>query len=114
MSLDRRKPLDHDFLESIRDRIEVVKVIDKLQGHIEDPAKHPMLSSQIKAADILLKKCIPDLKAIEHTGDLGKRELTREELIERLTNLHAGTARPNERSGVGGTGAADGAPEVQH
>ena len=68
---ERRKPLlDSDFLEAIRERIEVVKVIDKLQGHIDDPQKHPMLATQIKAADILLKKRIPDLKAIEHSGTI--------------------------------------------
>lgn len=85
------KPLDHDFLEGMRQRIDVAKTIDKLQAHIEDPKESPLSGTQLKAAEILLRKVIPDLKSIEHSGEV-KRPESRDALIERLTAIHAGTA----------------------
>lgn len=111
MSLDRRKPLDHAFLEGMRDRIEVAAIIDKLQDFVRGDVR--MRPEQVKAAEILLRKCIPDLKSVEHT-DGPKRDLTREQLIERLTQLHSGAIVPVERPAVGGAGAVDGATEIQH
>lgn len=111
MSLDRRKPLDHAFLEGMRDRIEVAKIIDELQAVVR--GEKSMRPEQVKAADILLRKCMPDLKAVEHT-DRTPRDLTREQLIERLSQLHAGSTRQPERPAVAGVGDVDGATEVQH
>lgn len=51
-----------------RDRIKVSMIINRLHDHIED--KCEMSSTQIKAADILLKKRLPDLKMTEVTGEL--------------------------------------------
>lgn len=113
MSLDRRKPLDHAFLEGMRDRVDVATLIDKLQAHVVNPLEQPLSPTQLKAAEVLLRKCIPDLKAVEHT-DRPPRDLTREQLIERLAQLHAGSTRQPERPGVGGVGPVDGATEVQH
>lgn len=101
MTLDRRKPIDHAFIEGMRDRIEVANIIDKFQHHVDDPLKHPMTMSQLKAGEILLRKCMPDLKGVEHSGS-ARRELTREELIERLTALHARAATAPVNGGAGG------------
>lgn len=51
-----------------RDRIQVAMIINRLQDHIEE--KCEMTSTQIKAADILLKKRLPDMKAVEHSGEM--------------------------------------------
>lgn len=101
MTLDRRKPIDHAFIEGMRDRIEVANIIDKFQHHVDDPLKHPMTMSQLKAGEILLRKCMPDLKAIEH-ADKPSRPATREELIEQLAALHAAATRHT----VAGTASA--------
>jgi len=111
MSLDRRKPLDHAFLESMRDRIEVANIVDKLQACVK--GEHAMGKERIAAARILLAKVMPDLKAVEHTDDR-KRELTREELIERLTALHARPAANFERQPAQGDAAAVNGAKVSH
>lgn len=113
MSLDRRKPLDHAFLESMRERIEVSHIVDKLQGHVKDPEHTPLLNTQLKAAEILLRKVMPDQKAVEHT-DERKRDLTREELIERLTALHARPAANFERQPAQGDAAVVDGNKVSH
>jgi hypothetical protein len=113
MTLDRRKPIDHAFIEGMRDRIEVANVIDKLQNHVRDEEKHPLSMTQLKAADILLRKCMPDLKAIEHT-DKPSRPATREELLEQLAALHAAaTAKSNAGTTAPGF-AADSTTPVSH
>lgn len=111
--LDRRKPLDHAFLESMRDRIEVARIIDKLQDHVKDPDTYPMSGTQLKASQLLLAKCMPDLKAVEHT-DAPARELTREELIERLTQLHGGSTAAHDSAAAQGNGAVDRATPLPH
>lgn len=67
------KPLDHSFISAMRERIETATLVDKLQAHVKDPGKAPLSMTQLKAADILLRKSIPDLKAIEHSGEINKR-----------------------------------------
>jgi hypothetical protein len=54
-----------------RDRIRPKLIIAKLMAHLEAPAGEEVLSpTQIKAAEILLRKVLPDLKAIEHSGEV--------------------------------------------
>jgi len=106
------KPLDHDFLEGMRQRIDVGRTIDKLQAHVEDKDANPLTQTQLKAAEILLRKVIPDLKAVEHSGEI-KRPESREALIERLTAIHAGTApkpAPGTAAGNSGTDSANTLP----
>ncbi len=110
--------LDPSFMAEIKDRIarvrDAIKVEDTvaaLQACVD--GTKDLSKEQIAAARILLAKVIPDLKAVEHT-DNTPRELTREQLIERLATLHAGTAQQHERSATQGTGGADGTVEVQH
>jgi hypothetical protein len=40
----------------------------QLEGHVL--GENEMTPTQIKAAEILLKKVVPDLKAVEHTGEV--------------------------------------------
>lgn len=76
MTTNRRKP----YPEVARERIEGAKLINKLADHAEGICE--MSSTQIKAAEILLRKVVPDLKAVEHSGTLTTKyeALTDEEL----------------------------------
>ena len=107
------RPLDHTFISAMRERIEVATLVDKLQAHIADKDATPLSMTQLKAADILLRKAIPDLKAIEHT-EAPRRDLTREELIERLTALHARPAGEFERRPAQANARTVDGTEVSH
>lgn len=59
-----------------RDRIKTSMLIDQLQMNIEGVLVHKatlepreMTAGQIKSAEILLRKTLPDLKMVEITGD---------------------------------------------
>lgn len=45
----------------VRKRIQAAKLVDRLQDHIFDRLPKPLDISQVRAIDLLLKKCIPDL-----------------------------------------------------
>lgn len=55
--------------EETRAKIDTTTIVNKLMGHVKGSNK--MESTQIRAAEILLKKTLPDLQAIEHTGEDG-------------------------------------------
>jgi hypothetical protein len=107
------KTLDHDFREGLRARIEAGTLVQKLQCFALNPVAYPMSRQQVTVALSLLEFVLPKLKAVEHT-DVPRRAETREELIERLAQLHARTTPSDERRGVAGTGAVDGAAELRH
>lgn len=44
-----------------------------------------MTSTQVKAAQILLDKCVPNLQSIAYTDEGGQESATEEELMERLS-----------------------------
>ena len=102
---------DADYIKNLRERIKVGRTLDKLQACVDGTEK--MRPEQIKAADILLKKVMPDLKAVEHTGD-ARPALTREQLIERLTKLHSRAATATDDAGATGAGNGTGADTLQH
>lgn len=53
--------------EDTRQRIQAQQLINRLTTHVM--ADEPLLdASQVNAAKALLAKCLPDLKAVEHTG----------------------------------------------
>lgn len=68
----------------------------------------------IQAARIGLAKVCPDLRAIEHSGEISAPELTRQQLIDRLAHIHARTTPRLIGPGAGGAGAADGAADKPH
>lgn len=55
-----------DTIEAIRRSIQKRNIIKRLEKHlIGDPFEHTGLSAtQLKAAEILLKKCMPDLSSV--------------------------------------------------
>jgi hypothetical protein len=53
--------------DDTRAKIKAQQLINRLQAHID--ADQPLLdSSQVNAAKALLNKVLPDLKAVEHSG----------------------------------------------
>ena len=54
--------------ETTRAKIQAQQLINRLQAHVDAP--EPLLdSSQVNAAKALLNKVLPDLKAVEVSGD---------------------------------------------
>lgn len=53
-----------------REKIQVSMLLNRLNNHIENAEKTPLIPTQLKAIEILLRKVLPDLKAVEHTGDM--------------------------------------------
>jgi len=55
--------------QDTRDKIQASSLINRLMDHIE--SEEPKLdASQVNAAKALLNKVLPDLKAVEHSGEL--------------------------------------------
>ena len=52
-----------------RDSIQTSMLIKRLHNHAVDD-KYELSPSRIKAIEILLKKTIPDLKQVEHSGEM--------------------------------------------
>lgn len=62
--------------QEVRERIQTSMLINRLQDHVLGQVE--LASSQIKAIEILLRKTLPDLQAIEHSGAIA---LTHEERL---------------------------------
>ncbi len=58
--------------QKTRDKIKASQIINRLTKHVnnEDADIEVMSASQIKAAEILLKKILPDLKQIDIDGQV--------------------------------------------
>jgi hypothetical protein len=55
-----------------REKIAASMLVNRLAEHALS-AEEVMTQSQVRAAEILLKKVAPDLKAVEHSGPDGER-----------------------------------------
>lgn len=67
--------------DQTRDSIKTSMLIKRVYGHAIGEVE--MSPTQLRAAEILLKKTLPDLQSIDHTGDVtftDARQLTRQEL----------------------------------
>jgi hypothetical protein len=74
-----------------RERIRVGMLLGRLQRHVKGDVE--MSPTQIRAAEILLKKALPDLTSIEHSGAIEHRsavELTDEQLAAIASGSSAG------------------------
>lgn len=72
--------------EIVRQRIRITKLIQALELHAL--GKIEMSATRIRAAEVVLRKALPDLTAVEHSGFI-ERPPTREEVLARLAQLHA-------------------------
>lgn len=72
--------------QATRDRIQASMIINRLEGHINGAID--LKASQVQAALGLLKKVIPDLAAVEHSGSVETKnvdELSNAELQSIIT-----------------------------
>ena len=56
--------------ESWKEKIKVSMILNRLQDHVLSDSE--MSATQIKAADILMRKVVPDLKSVELSSDPDK------------------------------------------
>jgi hypothetical protein len=86
--------------EKVRERMRTTMLVRRLTKHVL--GKVDMSATQVTAALGLLKKTLPDLNAIEHTGEIKHRDvsdqpLTAEQWEERYSGNHlAPASRPPE------------------
>jgi hypothetical protein len=81
--------------DKVRQRIQVGVLVTRLKDHALGAIE--MSATQIKAAEILLRKAVPDLKSVEHSGTITRKavsELSMQELDERIARLAAREAEP--------------------
>ena len=53
--------------DEIRNKIRASQLVNRLENHVFGEIE--MNSTQVTAALGLLKKCVPDIQAIQHSGD---------------------------------------------
>jgi hypothetical protein len=58
-------------LDEMRSRIRATLILNKLENHALGTEGAEMTSTQLKAAEVLLRKCMPDLSSMEMTGEGG-------------------------------------------
>lgn len=63
-----RSRLEHD--ELTRKKIQASQIINRLNKHVLSEDGDLMSTSQVKAAQVLLNKVIPDLKTIDMVADI--------------------------------------------
>lgn len=83
-----------------REGIPVSLILGKLVRHVK--GKDDMSVTQLRAAEILLKKAMPDLSATEDTGEMYAREardLSREELERIARTGSSGVPEPRPGNG---------------
>lgn len=56
--------------DDVREKIQASQIINRLQDHFDGAVE--LSATQMKAAEILLKKSLPDLSAVEVTGADGE------------------------------------------
>ncbi len=54
--------------QMVRDKIQATQIVNRLEGHVLGDLE--LSPTQIQAARILLDKSVPNLQAIEHTGEV--------------------------------------------
>lgn len=67
--------------DEIREKIQGSQIINRLSKHVMGEVE--MTASQVNAAKTLLGKVIPDLKAVEHSGDADNPLTHRHQVLER-------------------------------
>lgn len=63
-----RARLNPRHQDMVREKIRSSHIINRLTDHVD--GKVELSASQVTAALGLLKKCIPDLAAVDHTGEI--------------------------------------------
>ena len=66
----RKKRLD---IEKIRGKIQAQNILQQLDDHRLNPDGNPMSVQQVRICELMLKKCMPDLKSVEHKGKVDSK-----------------------------------------
>jgi hypothetical protein len=64
-----RNKASHDY--KTREKIQTTQLIKRLTNHVLDEDGGIMTSSQVRAAEVLLRKTLPDTQAVSLTGEDG-------------------------------------------
>jgi hypothetical protein len=83
-----RKNLSHP--ERVRERIRTTQLVRRLTKHVL--GKIEMAPTQVTAALGLLKKTLPDLSAIEHTGEVRHRDVSDQPLTAEQWEANYGSS----------------------
>lgn len=87
--------------EKVRQRIRTGVLVRRLVNHALGNLE--MSATQVKAAEIVLRKVIPDMKSIEHSGEIRHRDvsdqpLTAEQWQERYSGDHLASSSGTSES----------------
>lgn len=64
----RGRPIGRRHQDDVRKKIQASQLINRLNDHVFGMVE--MTATQLKAAEVLLKKSLPDLQSIDVTGEL--------------------------------------------
>lgn len=86
----RTRKIRHD--DETRLKIKTSQLINRLKDHAL--GKVELSSTQVRSIEILLKKTLPDLSAIDHSGEIStsKREMSDDELARIAARSSEGIA----------------------
>jgi hypothetical protein len=62
------RPMGKLHQDDVRSKIQVSQLVNVLTNHALGKDDRELVPTRLKAIEILLKKSLPDLSAIEHTG----------------------------------------------
>lgn len=68
MSGQRGRKLGHDVMQKTRDKIRATAIVKRLQDHVLGEVE--MSATQVRAAEGLLKKILPDLSSVEMKAEI--------------------------------------------
>ena len=78
----RINKIRHD--DNTRAKIKVGNIITYLQRHLHGEVE--LSATQLKAAEILLRKALPDLTSVEHSGEIVTSKVVRAPLVSASTS----------------------------
>jgi hypothetical protein len=88
---------EHD--DRTRAKIQTSQIVNRLMQHANGEIN--MTSSQVRAAEILLKKTLPDISAVHHSGEAAPVQMVSdEELARRLLFNMALANHEREQKGL--------------
>jgi len=67
---------------TLRKNINGKSLLTLLNNHMVDPETYPLKQTQVNVANMLLKRCLPELRSVEHTGKVDHKievAITRED-----------------------------------
>ena len=89
----KRGTIDKPWEDNVRLKIKTSMLINRLSDHVE--GKVELSATQVSAGLGLLKKTVPDLSAVEHSGEINTREardLSDQELAHIAASRSAGAS----------------------